>query len=165
MKLLLLKTLAFVTMFLTFASCNDLQKDEEPEGITPVTASEEVSSFFKRYLTGNSFGRTGFNLGEKTECFVINNIDEFKDVAPPAAELPSIDFDKYTLVIGQVEKECPRYILSKQYIETEYNKTIINIVFKTMKGGVYPDMLVFYYFWGLYDKLPDSEISLNIIDK
>lgn len=89
-----------------FVACND-SEESEYIGTPPVTASADVSAFFKTYLpsSSSSHPEPEFNFSEiddrDIECFVINSMEEFEAVAPPSVELPVIDFDKYTLIIGQ----------------------------------------------------------------
>ena len=149
-----------------FVACND---SEEPEaiGTPPVTAPADVSAFFRTYLpsTANSHFETAFNFSEidfrDIECFAINSMEEFKAVAPPAVELPAIDFDKYTLIIGQHWMGDPGYNFEKQAVDTESDKMTLNLVYKNLKGGT-PQIMTIFYFWGLYTKLPQKTIDVNI---
>ena len=62
-------------------SCNGINPIDDT-GISPVPASEDVEFFFESYLPSYSFSDIGFNFGEETECFVINDAVYFKAVAP-----------------------------------------------------------------------------------
>lgn len=149
-----------------FVACND---SEEPQyiGTPPVTAPTDVSAFFKTYLpsSSSSHSEPEFNFSEiddrDIECFVINSMEEFEAVAPPAVELPVIDFDKYTLIIGQHWMGDPGYNFEKQAIDTESEKMTLNLVYKRMKGGT-PAAMTIFYFWGLYTKLPEKTAAVNI---
>lgn len=149
-----------------FVACND---SEEPEAIDtpPVTVPTDVSAFFKTYLPPSSYSHPEpeFNFSEidfrDTECFVINSMEEFKAVAPPAVELPVIDFDKYTLIIGQHWMGDPGYTLQKQVVDTESEKMTLNLVYKRL-GGAHPTAMTNFYFWGLYTKLPEKTAAVDI---
>ena len=78
-------------------------------------------------------------------------MDDFKAVAPESVTLPEIDFDKYTLIIGQVVMGSPGYRFVSQSIHTD----TLKVVYKNLGGGS-PDTMTSYYFWGLYDKLPGA---------
>ena len=148
-----MKTLLYCVLFLgLFASCAEIKPNDDA-GILPVTASEDVESFFETYLPPSdySYSNTSFNFGEETECFVINDVDDFKTVAPESVTLPEIDFDKYTLIIGQVVMGSPGYRFVSQSIHTD----TLKVVYKNL-GGVSPAIITSYYFWGLYDKLPGA---------
>ena len=148
-----MKTLLYCVLFLgLFASCAEIKPNDDA-GIFPVSASEDVESFFESYLPPSdySYSNTSFNFGEETECFVINDVDDFKAVAPESVTLPEIDFDKYTLIIGQVVMGNPGYRFVSQSIHTD----TLKVVYKKL-GGASPAMMTYFYFWGLYDKLQNA---------
>lgn len=149
-----------------FVACNHSQ---EPEaiGTPPVSAPTDVSAFFKTYLppSSSSHPEPAFNFSEidyrDTECFVINSLEEFEIVAPPSVELPVIDFDKYTLIIGQHSLGDPGYTLSKQAIDTESDEMTLNWLYKRT-GGAHPAVVTTFYFWGLYTKLPGKTVAIDV---
>ena len=148
-----MKTLLYCILFLgLFASCAEIKPNDDA-GIFPVSASEDVESFFESYLPPSdySYSNTSFNFGEETECFVINDMDDFKAVAPESVTLPEIDFDKYTLIIGQVVMGNPGYRFVSQSIHTD----TLKVVYKKL-GGASPAIMTSFYFWGLYDKLQNA---------
>ena len=148
-----MKTLFYCVLFLgLFASCKEIKPNDDA-GIFPVSASEDVESFFESYLPPSdySYSNTSFNFGEETECFVINDVDDFKAVAPESVTLPEIDFDKYTLIIGQVVMGNPGYRFVSQSIHTD----TLKVVYKKL-GGASPAIMTSFYFWGLYDKLQNA---------
>ena len=148
-----MKTLFYCVLFLgLFASCAEIKPNDDA-GIFPVSASEDVESFFESYLPPSdySYSNTSFNFGEETECFVINDVDDFKAVAPESVTLPEIDFDKYTLIIGQVVMGSPGYRFVSQSIHTD----TLKVVYKNL-GGASPAIMTYFYFWGLYDKLQNA---------
>lgn len=150
-----------------FVACND-SEESEYIGTPPVTASADVSVFFKTHLpsTAGSYSETAFDFSEidyrDIECFVINSMEEFEAVAPPAVELPVIDFDKYTLIIGQHWMGDSGYSFEKQAVDAESDKMILNLVYKRLSGA-HMQTLTIFYFWGLYDKLPEKTLAVNKI--
>ena len=155
-----------------FVSCNDMKQsaDEgEPSvsvndgGISSVEASEEVVAFFSEYLSGEyGYGNDiGFPLGEKTECLVIDSMDEFRAVAPAGVELPEIDFDNYTLIIGCMCAGEPSYDFVSQKIHVESDRMILIVEYR-YNDGIALAVEVFYTFWGLYPKLPEGEVELDL---
>ena len=153
-----MKNLLYCVLFLgLFASC----KGSEPTGdagILPVSAPEDVEFFFESHLPQSDYSHsnTSFNFGEETECFVINDVDDFKAVVPESVTLPEIDFDKYTLIIGQVVMGNPGYLFVSQSIHSD----TLKVVYKNL-GGASPAVITSYYFWGLYDKLPKA-VTLDV---
>ena len=148
-------------------ACDD-SKEPEVVGTPPVAASEEVTAFFTTHLPESSYNcsEVKFNFSEidfgETDCFLFNSTEEFEAVAPPSVELPVIDFDKYTLIIGQHWMGHPGYSFEKQVVDTESDKMTLNLVYKQLKGGT-PAIMTIFYFWGLYDKLPEKTLTVNKI--
>ena len=148
-------------------ACDD-SKEPEVVGTPPVAASEGVTAFFTTHLPESSYNcsEVKFNFSEidfgETECFLINSTEEFEAVAPPSVVLPVIDFEKYTLIIGQHLLGDPGYSFEKQVVDTESDKMTLNLVYKQLKGGT-PAIMTIFYFWGLYDKLPEKTLTVNKI--
>ena len=148
-----MKNLLRCVLFLgLFASCKGIEPTGDA-GILPVSASEDVEFFFESHLPSSDYSHsnTSFNFGDETECFVINDVDDFKAVAPESVTLPEIDFDKYTLIIGQVVMGNPGYRFVSQSIHSD----TLKVVYKNL-GGASPAVITSYYFWELYDKLPEA---------
>ena len=149
-------------------ACDD-SKEPEVVGTPPVAASEEVTAFFTTHLPESSYNcsEVKFNFSEidfgETECFLINSTEEFGAVAPPSGVLPVIDFEKYTLIIGQHLLGDPGYSFEKQAVDTdtESGKMTLNLVYSRM-GGASPTVITTFYVWGLYSKLPGSAIDVKI---
>mgnify|MGYP000857758423 CR=1 FL=1 len=142
-------------------ACDD-SKEPEVVGTPPVAASEEVTAFFTTHLPESSYNFSEIDFGE-TECFLINSTEEFEAVAPPSVVLPVIDFEKYTLIIGQHLLGDPGYSFEKQAVDTdtESGKMTLNLVYSRM-GGASPTVITTFYVWGLYSKLPGSAIDVKI---
>ena len=153
-----MKNLLYCVLFLgLFASCKGIEPTGDA-GILPVSAPEDVKFFFESHLPPSDYSHsnTSFNFGEETECFVINDVDDFKALAPESVTLPEIDFDKYTLIIGQVVMGNPGYRFVSQSIHSD----TLKVVYKNL-GGASPAVMTSYYFWGLYDKLPKA-VTLDV---
>ena len=168
MKTRILTLTAALLLLGGFVACND-SEESEYIGTPPVTASADVSAFFKTYLpsSSSSHPEPEFNFSEiddrDIECFVINSMEEFEAVAPPSVVLPVIDFEKYTLIIGQHLLGDPGYSFEKQAVDTdtESGKMTLNLVYSRM-GGASPTVITTFYIWGLYSKLPGSAIDVKI---
>ena len=151
MKTRILTLTAALLLLGGFVACND-SEESEYIGTPPVTASADVSAFFKTYLPSSSSSHPEPEF----------NFSEIEAVAPPSVELPVIDFDKYTLIIGQHWMGHPGYSFEKQAVDTESDKMTLNLVYKQLKGGT-PAIMTIFYFWGLYDKLPEKTLTVNKI--
>lgn len=149
-----------------FVACDD-SEEFQLAGTPSVSAPEEVSTFFKTYLPSNSasapepeFGFSEIDFSE-SECFQINSMDEFRAFAPPSVDLPAIDFDKYTLVIGQYSMGDPGYTLQQQAVDTQTDVMTWNLAFRRLEGP-HSNSVTTFYFWGLYTKLPEKPLTVSV---
>ncbi len=136
---------------------------EYMETVRPVEASEELLAFFEQYLPPVSdihLSRGFFYRDEENKCLTINSYEEFRSVALPAVtELPDIDFENYTLIIGQVWVGGVGFHLSDQAIDVfpEYMEADITIEIPS-------DYYIAHcpvYIWGVYPKLPFESTQMN----
>lgn len=145
-----------------FAGCSDSDEQPTAAGTPPVTPSQDVSDFFDAHLSGHE---TDFNFSYmdcyETECFLINTAEELRKIVPEPIELPDIDFAKYSLIVGQHVFEEPRYSLESQAVETGTDVLTLNMVYRVLDGAA-PAVEAPYYFWSIYDKLPEYEVNVNI---
>ena len=133
-------------------SCNSMkQEPEEFTGTLPVKAAEEVDlkAWFSSY---------------ETACLVIDSMEEFKEVAPEGVTLPVIDFDRYSLVIGQAALAHAGFKFERQSIDIQTDKVILTVRYKEMPGS-HATAIKCFYFWGLYDKIPDLPFKLKVEKK
>ena len=158
-----MKSRLFSMLIITFScllSCN--KSDQRDEGIMPVTASEDVVNFFNEHLRARSEQQVGLTLGDKTEFFVVNCEVEFRELLCSDIELPAIDFEKYTLLIGRVVNGHPSLRYKNQKVYIEDNIVTFRVTFEEMTTGVFPQCIAYYNFWGLYDKLPEGNIEFDV---
>jgi hypothetical protein len=128
------------------------------EGIKPVQASAPVLSFFGEHSDNLSLG------DNSPACLLINSVEEFEKIAPPSVELPAIDFDKYTLVVGQwLYGNSAEYLGSRTLIEGE-DRVTMNLEVGIKEGEhtqeYVPRLSVF---WGIYPKISAKHININIV--
>lgn len=157
------KILSFISGIL-LVSCNEHKiKPEDFTGTLPVTADKDVTAFFEANLppSSSSLLDCEFKFSSKTECFIIDSIDEFKDVSPKGVALPQIDFNRYSLVIGQVVLNHGGYLFERQSIDIQSDKVTLFVRYKEL-SGFYTTAFENFYFWGLYDKIPDLPFKLEI---
>lgn len=101
-------------------------------------------------------------------CRIINSKEEFRAVYKGSKELPEIDFQRYSLILGRVSSGVVN-LAKGNYI----SRTADGNYFLTVKIGVYEnydpskyayiDILVPVYFWGIYPKLSIDEIPCEVI--
>jgi hypothetical protein len=159
------KIVKILCLIIIIYSCAE-NKDAENirEIIDPIVPNNEVVVFFEKHLPPPSFSPSEcFFLKENNEkCLIINNETDFRKSFSCSPDLlPEIDFDLFSLVIGQhqVALICP-YIVD-QYIVDESTKMELNIKAKCPDDNVWPSFGTLY-FWGIYPKLKNKPISINM---
>jgi hypothetical protein len=160
-------------------SCSD-----EPDGyktpangIKPVLSAgntgSELTAFFDSNLnyiaralfSEYNMGIWGMSVFLDT-CVMINSVNEFDKIEfiddIPPVELPFIDFDAYTLVIGKYFKSHKYINFVAQHVVVEQGEIIMNIILEDLA----PDDAILYedqgryFYWGLYPKLPELPIKI-----
>lgn len=189
MKKKLLIVLGFISVIMTLASCDNddnslyrVEKNESGE-IAPVRCgiiiegyarqkvdeSDPVSVFFGKELHspywdgfGNEF-KTFFEQGEWNDesCLMINSQQEFQAAYMGTKELPEVDFNQYTLVIGRTWSSDGSYVLDKTVL---YNRDFtyeLEAQFLHYLNGTAFCSIIRFYYWSLYPKLEPKEIILK----
>ena len=151
-------------------ACNDNggQKSNIPKVIgmtTPLPASEEVTTFFNRHLPTISGPRSDvfFVNDDDNKCLAINSTGELKKIMHSNVELPAIDFNSNTLIIGQQTMMTTSFSVFDQSLDIESKKISLNLIVKIPEGSY--SALSKLYHWGLYPKLPKTKIHVNVIYK
>jgi hypothetical protein len=158
MKTIVLKFAAILLIMLGLIAC---EKGNE-KIISPINISNErLIDFFDMILPTATESGCLFSTTNSDTCYVINSIDEFLSIYS-CDDLPEIDFTSYSLVIGQKRMPNSYYTVIEQYIvETESLR--LNIVVKLPENH-WPSFSKLYY-WGVYPKLSQKNVSVNIIEK
>lgn len=130
-----------------------------PEPHTRLGGSGESPAFF--HTPGPNGGS---HLCEDTVC-VINSRQELTDVYLGKKELPEIDFDRYTLIFGQhVMGGRGFYVTKKELVRGEDGNLTLNLHARN------DDYLIMcacqiICFWGLYPKLTQKNVFVNVIEE
>ena len=159
--------------------CSSDDDEERINGtiIEEIDCGEEINSFFRYELPNSSvyyYSRYFFSSPEEFDnniCYVINSNEEFKNVyrgKSADTELPEIDFTKYTLIIGQEHPQLglkPKEMVGKNLYKTQdgyvlelrYNQLIMK------PGSVDTFPIYIVYYWGIYPKISDNNVSIKLI--
>lgn len=131
------------------------------EGTLPVEPSKEVVDFFNENLPA-AFTAVCPEIGVNQACImVINEKEEFSNIFS-AVQAPEIDFDKYTFIACLFEASAPKYAFMKQTVVEDSDKITLNILLEECQDCFYPAVQQDYYFWGLYEKLPEKPVTAHI---
>ncbi len=140
------------------------EEKEQIKTILPETnLSVQIISFFESTLptTGES---NCFFLSENSDIYyLINSKEEFKAIYSCDNELPDIDFALYSIILGQKRMPNSYYSVVEQNIK-ETDILELNIFVQLPSDGVWPAFSNMYY-WGIYPKLPNKKINVNIINR
>ena len=92
--------------------------------------------------------------------YIINSQQELADIYIGKKKLPTIDFDKYTLIIGQQIMPGRGFYVVKKELLAGDNGLILNLYTKN-DHELIPCASQNLYFWGLYPKLSQKTITVN----
>jgi len=158
------------------ASCSnyigeDKGNDIDDEGILPVKTEEAISAFFDAELATYSQRSQSFFYDQGAErsldmtiVHVINSWQELADIYQGDRELPEIDFNKYTLIIGQNIMPCRGfYLVSHRLVEAEDG---LHICLHTRIGGdMFTTAIDRLPYWGLYPKLTKKIVAIESFEE
>ena len=145
------------------AQCKEVEWAEPglltaPEGYTTISTvpvSDEVKAFFDEALPQNveepsAFANDSLFENEHYSCYIINDATEFESMYLGNAKLPDIDFDNYTLVIGQaLRKNTIEYHNIGIRVYRYWTTLVINVTLGSDRSdlGYIP-----FRFWGIFPK-------------
>ena len=170
MKITILKITAMlqllVLVFVAASCSNDNMSENITEVIEPIVPNDDVIAFFEEHLPSYSgmISDCFFVDIDKKEnrCVMINNDKEFrKNFSCSFDMLPVIDFKSHTLIIGQYYSTPGTfYSVVEQNLIIESNKMKLTL-FVSVPEGSYT-VLSHLYYWGIYPKIINKSISVNI---
>ena len=103
---------------------------------------------------------------DQDECYVINSPEELKSIYKGDKEIPNIDFERWTLVIGQLVAPNAFYPVLKQDLMFNDNKCHLTLYVPNLEGKDLNGLncrTEYLYFWGLYRKFNTESISVGYI--
>ena len=138
----------------------DIETDQLSEMMSPLESSEEITSFFNlnEEVFINSFS-SYFPRFPRDTCFMFNSRAELQEMYVGDKKIPEIDFDEKTLIIGMI-MEPAGYSLESQALDITKDSIVVNFTMRQLKGA-FVAMIYPYYFWGLYEKLPQKHLEIT----
>ena len=154
-----------------FRVCEDgLYPRKEPsyDPMWSTIPSEELNFFMMDALHGDEFqGRRTFFSEEAVaeECLIINSEEEFRQAYKGDKELPKINFDNCTLVIGRTYGEHGGITYDGFELKDNGDSYQLNV---TLNNNVNPDYcytaaFTDIYFWKTYLKMEKKPVVFNRI--
>ena len=190
MKKKLLIVLGFISVIMTLASCDNddngvyrVEKNESGE-IAPVRCgiiiegyarqkvdeSDPLSVFFGKELHDPYWDGSGNEymtfFGEWKEWndegfLMINSQQEFQAAYMGTKDLPEVDFNQYTLVIGRTWGNDGSYVLDKTVLYDRDLTYELEAQFLHYLNCSFVCSIIQFYYWSLYPKLEPKEIILK----
>lgn len=167
------KVILFLGVLLSLGILSACSSDEEfdnesPDVLNNLAPTEEgdeyttISNFFRsNHYIGTEY-RNFFGNSDESQCLIINSTDELLSNYTGVDPFPNIDFNKYTLIVGQeMMSESFYVILRQELILLKGNMLILNLHVPKLEGGYCAIQHLFY--WGLYPKIHSSKITVKII--
>ena len=137
---------------------------ELPERHLWTEESDKVTKlcyFFNEGLPIGTRSNSFFVGSDKDECYVINNLNELKSIYCGDKEMPELDFNKYTLVIGQKVMPKVFYPVLSQELEFFDKKCELKLHVPALTAENKTDLPLYY--WALYPKLKTEDISVKFV--
>ena len=159
-----------------FTACSSDDDDFNPNAIQPITLTEgDIVDFFNselferhsdkdKHCRTNSFFDDHYHVSERGVACIINSRQELADVYRGEKELPAIDFDKYTLIIGYSLMPCLDFYVAKKELVSDENGLQLTVYARNDGELLIPDSEQLY-FWGLYPKQSQRMITLKVIEE
>jgi len=130
----------------------------ETKTILPIVVTDQKTiAFFNQCLFTNRPTNTPSScffttLGrDKDTCIMINTMEEFRHTYECTDDLPEIDFDSYTLIIGKKKVNHTGYSVLSWKILSNCSLTLyLELSGQNSGGGT-----LLIHHWGIYPKLPD----------
>jgi len=139
----------------------DLSYTEE-KNIFPVFISTDIEKWLQKFTTYYYFlpnrEKCFFRDILSDTCMTINSVDEFSRAfsCSDESDLPEINFDNYTLVVGQKTERGYVLLENKWIIE---NDVLTLLVVKHGLHGTNSDLPM--QFGGIYTKLPEKPLAVE----
>lgn len=124
---------------------------------------QNISEFFHSELDNYIVSQFPWNeCFIKDSCILINSKEEFHSFYKGNISIPEIDFTKQTLIIGWKVCGSLRHI-EKLNIKKEQSGYSLNVYTYRQKDEAYLIDEIQLCYWGLFPKLNENPVSINVI--
>lgn len=141
----------------------DISEEDSDDSLLDIPGIELLA---KSVLTENGLIEDYIGIKDFPDvAMIVNQKELLKDVESNGEVFlwPEIDFDKYSLVIGQFFTSETGYSISRQYIKKGLSKRVLYI--EIVKDSLFFCATANNYFAVLYPKVPDGELEVKRLIK
>ena len=156
-----MKTKTFLALLLlVIVGCGCSKTGEIKQKISP-TIDKEVETFLSTKISNKGEKSNYFNRIDKDSILIINSEKQLEEIFNDTT-IPIVNFNKYSLLIGQKKMPNLYYTVKNQFIVKEGTNSTLFLEVSLPKEGHYPAFSWLYY-WGIYPKIDNNtRISLKI---
>lgn len=143
---------------------NSFEKNNLTELFSPIEEGHDytmIADFYQANYQGGTEYYSFFKDSNKSQCLIINSTNELQSKYMGITPFPSIDFNKYTLFVGQEMMEESFYYILRQELVSHGSNMQLNIYVPMLNGGY--SMIQHLFYWGLYPKTHLTNVSVKII--
>ena len=154
--------LLFLLLIIGIGGC---ENKEEITTILPIANTPDyVNAFFEAELPVMTESNCFFASKKNDTCYLINSKEELAVAYSCEISLPEINFELYSVIIGQNKMPNSFYTVVNQSIEKTNDVLKLNVYVKLLSKEHWPAFSQLYY-WAVYPKLPNKNVNVNIINK
>ncbi len=156
---------------MAFVACSEdeevkVNNENEISQVAPKEMDTGIKEFFDAEMTQYSYNSLPFalpdkELGEFHDVWaqVINSQEELASLYIGERELPTIDFSRYSLILGYATGANTSYSVREVVLEESEGSLLLTVHLNGSEEGFMA--LIKIPFWGLYPKLPDMELKVR----
>ena len=138
----------------------DVQQGDTINPILEGKVYDSIKEFFNNHYGQETGFRSFFDHSDKSKCLVINSTEELKNHYLDNYPFPEVDFDKYTLIVGQKIMSEAYYTVLRQELISFDDELRLNVYVPKLDGAYTAFQNLFY--WGLYPKVKSSNITVKL---
>ena len=138
----------------------DIQHGDTIHPILEGKVYDSIKEFYDNYYGLDTDFRSFFDNSNKSQCLVINSTEELKNHYLGDHPFPEVDFDRYTLIVGQEMMPESYYTVLRQELISFGDELTLNVYVPKLENAYTAFQHLFY--WGLYPKVRSSSISVKV---
>lgn len=169
------KVLFLMSILLTqglLSACSSDENSDVHDSIKQIEIDSSTRDFLNKELPVSSYNHWSYGFFQELStdtCFIINSNEELRRIYDESvSKLPelAIDFKRNTLVVGQhriYERFTLPMKLEWQIMYEKADNYTLQVYYQKGNNNVDLGIPKLAYYWGVYPKLKDKKVVVNII--